>query len=414
LYNADTRFADDQDYIFFSQYASEIHTIQSNISIALRKGKTTTTDGHEITTADLTDKNSLKQLMQQDQGYRFLQPVRGTPAYWEKTMKDLLAMVQQLGIPTWFCSFSAADRRWPEMTTVVLQQQNKPVPKNITWQQHQQIIASNPVTAARMFEYRVQMFITQVILSEAQPIGPVQNYFYRTEFQQRGWPHIHCLFWIKSAPVFDTDTDETISTFIDKYITCNMPNEQNDKELFDIVSKVQMHSKTHSMTCQKGSTSSNKKCRFNFPRPPFIITFIARPKPSDEITDTDKRLARENIAKVREVIENNTYHQNVFDAAGVTEADFKDSLCTLSKRNTVILKRQPEDCWVNPYNAHLLRAWNANMDIQFVLDAYSCIMYIVSYISKAEHELGALLKQAKKECEDANNTDLTKEMRRLG
>ena len=36
--------------------------------------------------------------------------------------------------------------------------------------------------------------------------------------------------------------------------------------------------------------------------------------------------------------------------------------------------------------------WQANMDIQFVLNAYSCIMYIASYIVKTERSMGELLK----------------------
>lgn len=42
------------------------------------------------------------------------------------------------------------------------------------------------------------------------------------------------------------------------------------------------------------------------------------------------------------------------------------------------------------------------MDIQFVLDPFSCIVYIVSYISKSEREMGMLLKQTKLEAEDVN------------
>ncbi len=32
-------------------------------------------------------------------------------------------MVRQLGRPTWFCSFSAADMRWPELLNTLLRQQ---------------------------------------------------------------------------------------------------------------------------------------------------------------------------------------------------------------------------------------------------------------------------------------------------
>lgn len=34
------------------------------------------------------------------------------------------------------------------------------------------------------------------------------NYVYRVEFQARGSPHIHWLFWIKDTPQFKDDADE--------------------------------------------------------------------------------------------------------------------------------------------------------------------------------------------------------------
>ena len=40
-----------------------------------------------------------------------LRNLRGSPPYFEKCKKDLLAMIRQLGNPTWFCSFSAAETR---------------------------------------------------------------------------------------------------------------------------------------------------------------------------------------------------------------------------------------------------------------------------------------------------------------
>lgn len=52
--------------------------------------------------------------------------------------------------------------------------------------------------------------------------------------------------------------------------------------------------------------------------------------------------------------------------------------------NVIGKKRQPNEVWVNNYNADRLRCWDCNMDIQYITGAYSCIMYVVSYISKAE------------------------------
>lgn len=79
----------------------------------------------------------------------------------------------------------------------------------------------------------------------------------------------------------------------------------------------------------------------------------------------------------------------------------------------MIFKRDLNECWINPYNKHLLLAWSGNMDIQHVLDAYSCIMYIVSYISKAEREIGDLLKRVQKEATEGHQEPI-KQLRRLG
>ena len=85
-------------------------------------------------------------------------------------------MLKQLGIPTWFCSFSAADRRWPEILEAVCLQQGLSVPENPDWTEYCQLINSNPVTACRMFESRVLSFIHTVILFPAHPIGNVIDF----------------------------------------------------------------------------------------------------------------------------------------------------------------------------------------------------------------------------------------------
>ena len=124
-------------------------------------------------------------------------------------------MVRHLGVPTWFCSFSAADR-WPEIVRAICKQQGKDVPTDMDWSTYCNIINCNPVTACRIFENRVQAIISQIIMSPLQPIGEVVDYFLRVEFQKRGWPHIHCIFWCRNAPLFDPDADQsTFASFID-------------------------------------------------------------------------------------------------------------------------------------------------------------------------------------------------------
>ena len=79
----------------------------------------------------------------------------------------------------------------------------------------------------------------------------------------------------------------------------------------------------------------------------------------------------------------------------------------------IFLKREPNELRINNYNPACLKAWRANMDIQFVLDVYACAMYIVSYISKAQKGMSELLRQA---CAEARkgNSNIKQQVRDIG
>ncbi|XP_078688663.1 uncharacterized protein LOC144920377 isoform X2 [Branchiostoma floridae x Branchiostoma belcheri] len=421
LMGADTRFARDTSYIFFAQYVTELRFIQSNISISMRKGSPTTSDGRRISAGMLSNREDLQAILKSDQGYRFLQPVRGTPQFWDRALNELYAMIRQLGIPTWFATFSAADLRWPEVLEAIRQDDSTVPVSDLSWEERCDILKSNPVTAARMFDHRVKQFFKHVIKSPSQPIGEVVDTFTRTEFQQRGSPHIHCLFWVKDAPKLNVNSEEEICAFVDKYVSSQLPNPETDRELFDIVSQVQMHRKGHTTSCKKGG----KVCRFGFPKPPVKQTFLCSPVALQDLTDEELASISEKKKQAEAVLKHfwdvldkknepeNCSTEDLLKEAKITSAQLCEALNLMATRKQVMLRREPKDMWVNNYNPHLLRAWNANIDIQYVLDAYSCVRYIVSYISKAEREMGKLLKQAQKEAREGNE-DVVTEMKKVG
>ena len=80
---------------------------------------------------------------------------------------------------------------------------------------------------------------------------------------------------------------------------------------------------------------------------------------------------------------------------------------------TIFLKRSPNELRINNYNPTCLRAWRANMDIQYVLDVYACAMYIVSYISKAQKGMSELLRKAVEEAKEGN-TNIKQQVRDIG
>ncbi len=127
LSSIDNHCARDTSYIFFAQFVTEMHMATSSMSIQLRKAKPMTRDGRRINSSLLQDKQELEKLVNNKEATRFMQPLRGTPAYWEKTLRDLFAMLRQLGTTTFFCTFSAAEMRWPEVITAIKAQQGETV-----------------------------------------------------------------------------------------------------------------------------------------------------------------------------------------------------------------------------------------------------------------------------------------------
>lgn len=56
------------------------------------------------------------------------------------------------------------------------------------------------------------------------------------------------------------------------------------------------------------------------------------------------------------------------------------------------------------------------MDIQYVVDANSCIVHIIPYVSKAEREMGILLEHAHKEASNDRwpKKDAKEALKKLG
>ena len=73
-------------------------------------------------------KNAIKKqevniMIQNNEILRFMEPFHDTPAFWERTTRDLFAMLRQLGTPNIFCTFSVAEMRWQEIIEAAKSQQ---------------------------------------------------------------------------------------------------------------------------------------------------------------------------------------------------------------------------------------------------------------------------------------------------
>lgn len=93
---------------------------------------------------------------------------------------------------------------------------------NWTGRSASELIAADPVSAARFIDNRFEAVLKYICFA-ANPIGEVTHHYYLYEYQGRGLPHFHCLFWVKNASVFGKSSNKEVKNFILKY-TYYLPN----------------------------------------------------------------------------------------------------------------------------------------------------------------------------------------------
>ena len=88
----------------------------SSVNIAMQKIKSNNL------TASILSQNytyTIESLIAKDEAFNFMNTLKGTPAYWKRFQFEVLAMIKQLGLPTFFITLSCADLRWHELIEII-------------------------------------------------------------------------------------------------------------------------------------------------------------------------------------------------------------------------------------------------------------------------------------------------------
>lgn len=270
----------------------------------------------------------------------------------------------------------------------------------------------NPVLVAKHFQYRVETFSTEILLTDVNPIGKIVYYALRIRFQMRGSPHLHALIWTSDCPKLTPDTEEAYVNYIDQHVQAYLPDKDDDPELCELVKKYQTHS--HSKTCRK---YRNIACRFNFGQFFTDRTIVAEPllQDMDEEIKTNILTRRKEILslmkqKIDEVLNPSIADYNslltpeeIFQEIAITNEEYEwaltispDSDCELH------LKRPIDSCFTNNYSIAGIKGFAANVDLQPVFNHYKCITYVCSYFTKDETECSQAIMNATKEAKESN------------
>ena len=281
--------------------------------------------------------------------------LRGTRHYWMKQRSRLIAMVEDLGLPSVFFTHSAADHQWPELARLL--SPDDPTSNS----SRSRAVIKNPVISDWFFSHRIQKFVQAFYVD----LLGASDYWFRFEWQHRGSPHVHGVAWFKDAPdiqqVIATEPDsrerrqlinyinQTVSTTnpavqpdgndvdnapparVDPYI-CNVPYaevEDFQQDLIDLVATCQRHTQCSASYCLR-TKDGQQKCRFGYPKSLQPATIL----------DTE-------------------------DGEPVV----------LTARN---------DGLINSYNPVQLSAWRANVDLQYIVSRKRVLEYCAKYATKCE------------------------------
>lgn len=117
MLDADGRFSKNFDYLLAAQYASEQKAVSDQVNIILRQVK-----GNRITASTVKDKPKLGctgmiKLINHLSQFAVVQVIG--------QKRDLMAMIRQLGKPTFFLILSAADMQWENPISAIGKQYGK-------------------------------------------------------------------------------------------------------------------------------------------------------------------------------------------------------------------------------------------------------------------------------------------------
>ncbi|KJK85038.1 hypothetical protein H633G_11133 [Metarhizium anisopliae BRIP 53284] len=299
--------------------------------------------------------------------------IRGTRPFWNRKRQDLEAYAYSLGCPGAFITFSPADLHWRSLYQHMpryAEWLRASEPERMALSRH--LLRQNPHIAAYHF-YRRYCFFRDIVLRKKFNIT---DYWDRYEWQGRGSPHNHGLYWMENCPGINMEDEASRDVFARTWgfhITAINPDptrtvpqgesnplsvdplsiEMTFLRLSQIVSRCQRHkcNTTYCLRVRKRTgdlardmegaaadieaanvASPERECRFDFPR-----------------------ALRELAAIIRK--EGRTYY--VFEAA----------------RN---------DNLMNHFNPAIVLGWLANIDICPCTSLQAVITYAAKYCSKSE------------------------------
>ncbi len=161
--------------------------------------------------------------------------------------KDVFAMIQQLGPPTFFVTFIIVKSKWLPLFKCLYDLNSKKLGFNIPFDKLEpkhvaNLIWCDPITCARYYDHCMRSFHT-FYMKNNSIFGNLLDFFFVLEFQSCGSQHDHGLLRVINAPIYGLDSNNAIGNFVDKYTSCD------NNKLAHNLREAKTH--RHKKTCRK-------------------------------------------------------------------------------------------------------------------------------------------------------------------
>ena len=352
LQNRDPRFRRDFEYLHVAHFFKLERQVEAGVYASLHLGKASA----KLSKGDFVKKvKEGSEELAADLSVAFAAQ-KGTAEYWNKQRANLNTMDEELGPATWFVTLSCAEQEWMELRKYLLAANSDW--KNVSKMSTHELCAKDPVTVSEFFHRRMLGFLDEVLIDHADgPLGMIDHFYWRLEYQARGAPHVHMKLWQRDAPVLGAEgvTEEQVLAHIQKYVTCSIPSLEENKELHDKVKKFQVHRCTPSCRRRRGQRGKGKG------------------KKGSEEQGKEKEAAKDGKDSGKGAKKESWYCRYGFPRAvqdhpvlNGLEKTVKESAKGRGVAKLYGLRRTELERYVNDYNPAILLAWNANVDVQFV------------------------------------------------
>ena len=115
---------------------------------------------------------------------------------------------------------------------------------------------------SRQFSSKFHAFCNTIII-KGEVLGTVDHFYWKKEYQTHAAPHYHVLLWIRDAPMIGRDDPSKVLAWIEERITCHIPDQENNPELHNLVTRYQLHKcSNYCKRKRKGGKTFVTTCKF--------------------------------------------------------------------------------------------------------------------------------------------------------